>query len=90
VPCILAENETKVKSRVAYEQNSNTIVGFCGPIANHTCITTYKPVVGCSNDGYNKMLEFFRSDKFGGFARVVVVCPLHTSLLHLVLVVCAT
>ena len=68
----------------------NILLGFWGPIANHTCITTYKPVVGCGNDGYNKILECFKSHKIGGFARVVVVCPLHTSLPCLVLVVCAT
>ena len=75
---------------MAYEHKLDILAGFCGPIVNHTCIISYKPVVGCGNDGYNKILDCFKYDKIGGFARVVVVGPLHTGLPRIVLVVCAT
>ena len=53
------------------------MVGFCGSTNNHKCITNYKPVVGVGDLGYNKMVDSFKLDKVGGFARVIVVNPLH-------------
>jgi hypothetical protein len=90
VPVILAKDETKVKSRVFWEAKWDTLAGFCGPKLNHVCISNYKPVVGTSELGYNKIVDSFRTDKIGGFARIVVVNPLHDKLPRLVLVVCCT
>ena len=90
IPVILAEDETKVKSHVFWEAWSDTLVGFCGLIENHNCVTTYKPVVGVAEVGYNKVLQSFRQDKVGSFARVIVVNPLHEKLPRLVLVACCT
>ena len=73
VPVILAKDETKVKSRVAWEAKWDTLAGFCGPWDDHVCIPDYKPVVGSGVGGYNKVLDSFRTDKVGGFAKVVVV-----------------
>ena len=36
------------------------------------------------------MVDSFRKDKIGGFARVIVVNPLHDKLPHLVLAACCT
>ena len=66
------------------------MVGFCGPKENHVCIPHYKSIVGDSELGYNKMVESFKLDKVGGFARVIVVNPLHEKLPRLVLVACCT
>jgi hypothetical protein len=90
VPVILAEDETKVKGRMSWEAKWDTLAGFCGPKANHVCITTYKPVCGVGEDGYNKIVESFRDDQVGSFARVIIVNPLHDKLPRLVLVVCCT
>jgi hypothetical protein len=90
IPVILAEDETKVRSRVSYEQRFDTLAGFCGPKDNHMCVSDYKPNVGIGEDGYNKILNCFRSDKVGGFARVVMVSPLHDKLPRLVLCVSCT
>jgi len=43
-----------------------------------------------SDEGYNKMVESFALDKVGGFARVIVVNPLHEKLPRLVLVAYCT
>ena len=90
VPVILAEDETKVCSRVSYEQCFDTLAGFCGSKENHACISNYKPRVSNGEGGYNTILECFRGDKVGGFARVIVVSPIHAKLLRLVLCVSCT
>ena len=90
VPVILAEDETKVKGKVAWEQKSDTLAGFCGVKENHVCMSGFKPSVGSGDDGYNSIVDSFRNDRVGGFARVVMVNPLHQSLPRLVLVVNCT
>ena len=65
-------------------------MGFCGPKENHICISHYRPTVGIFVVGYNKMLDSFRLDKVGDFARVIVVNPLHEKLPRLVLIACCT
>jgi hypothetical protein len=87
---ILAEDETKVKSRVSWESKWDTLAGFCRPKQNHVCISSYKPVVGFGKVGYNTIVDSFRTNKIGGFARIIVVNPLHEKLPRLVLVVCYT
>ena len=90
IPVTLAEDETKVRSRVSWEARSDTMLGFCGPKEKHTCITNYKPKVEDGVGGYNEMMESFKLDKVEGFARVIVVNPLHDKLPRLVLVACCT
>ena len=46
--------------------------------------------LGLVEDGYNVIVDAFRNNKLDGFARIVVVNPLHESLPRLVLVVCTT
>ena len=77
IPVILAEDETKNKGRISWEARRDTMLGFCGPQDNHSCITDYKPTIGVGEIGYNKMVDSFRLDRVGGFARVIVVNPLH-------------
>lgn len=90
IPVILAEDETKFRGRISWEARWDTMVGFCGPKPDHICIPNYKPQVGSSEMGYNKVLDSFKLDKIGGFARVLVVNPLHEKLPRLVLVACCT
>jgi hypothetical protein len=87
---ILAEDETKVKSCVCWEQKWDTLAGFCGPKENHVCIPSYKVVVGSGEPGYEKIVDSFQKDKIGGYARVIVVCSLHSTLPRLVLSVTCT
>lgn len=90
VPVILAEDETKVKGRVAWDHRWDTLVGFCGPVDNHVCEPNYKELVGTGNEGYTKIVDSFRTNRIGAFARVVMVNPLHRSLPRLALVVTCT
>ena len=85
IPVILAEDETKVCGRISWEARTDTMLGFCGPKESHTCIADYKPKVGDGHEGYNKLMESFKLNKVGGFARVIVVNPLHEKLPRLVL-----
>ena len=48
------------------------------------CISNYKPIIGIGDEGYSKILDCFRSDKVGNFARIVMVCLLHEKLPRLV------
>ena len=90
VPVILAEDETKVKGRVAWEPKWDTLAGFCGPSENHVCVPGFRPLVGSGEEGYCQLLESFGKNRKGTFARVVVVNPLHERLPRLVLIVCCT
>lgn len=87
---ILAEDETKVKGRVAYEPKWDSLAGFCGPLGDHVCLSSFKPLVGFGEEGYNMIVDSFRNNKVGGFARVIVVNPMHSELPRLVLVACCT
>ena len=87
IPVILAEDETKVKSRVAWEPQRDTLAGFCGWKNNHRCCTTLKLVVGSGKHGYESIVGAFRDAKMGGFARVIMLNPLHSALPRLALVV---
>jgi len=65
-------------------------LNLCGPIESHACITDYKLTIEVCEVGYNKMVDSFRMDTVGGFARVIVVSPLHEKFPQLVLVACYT
>lgn len=89
VPVILAEYETKVKSRVCGE-SKDSLSGFCGVKANHICDSRFTPHVGEGEAGYNVILYSCPDNIVGGCARVVMVNPLYERLPRLVLVVSYT
>ena len=90
VRVILAEDETKVKGRVAWDHQMDTLVGFCGTKTEHVCVTDYKLVVGIGDAGYDNIVDGFCSNHVGAFARIIMVNPLHLSLPRLVLCVTCT
>jgi hypothetical protein len=90
ISVILAEDETKVISRVLWESRSDSLVGFCGPKEGHVCSSTFKPVVGTRQMGYENIVDAFQNYIIGSFARVIMVNPLHEKLPRLVLVVSYT
>lgn len=53
-------------------------------------MSIFKPIVGSGNDAYNNIFDSFTNNCVGGFAKVVMVNPLHQSLPRLVLVVSCT
>jgi hypothetical protein len=89
-PVILAEDETKVKARVTWDPKFDILAGFYGCKDDHICISDLKPTVGSGEAGYNGILDAFRTNQIGGFAKVIVINPLHPRLPRLVLVVSCT
>jgi hypothetical protein len=90
VPVILSEDETKMKAKATWEAKYDTLASFYGPKDDPTCSSRFKLVVGTGESGYNAIMDAFTNNKLSGFARIVVVNPLHKDLPRLVLVVCAT
>ena len=90
VPVILAEDETKVRSRITWDARSDGLVGFCGEKDSHVCKSSFKPTVGNGEDGYSCIVDSFRLNDKGSFARVIMVNPLHDKLPRLVLAVSCT
>ena len=77
VGVILAEDETKVILRVAWESLSDTLVGFRGPKECHSCISAFKPKCDSGQVDYDMILESFQNFRIGSFARIIMVKPLH-------------
>ena len=71
IPVILAEDETKVKGRIMWDQKYDTLAGFCGIENNHVCVSDFRLIVGSGSDGYNNIVDSFSNKRVGGFARVV-------------------
>lgn len=90
IPVLMAEDETKIKTRVSWESRSDTMTGFCGRVDDHVCEPGYSVVVGDDEAGYNKILDSFQNCRMGTFARVIMVNPLHTKLPRLVIAICCT
>lgn len=90
VPVILAEDETKVKSRISWDSRSDVLVGFCGSKVDHRCDSHFRPAVGSGEAGYSNVVDAFKLNRIGSFARVIMVNPLHDRLPRLVLVVNVT
>ena len=90
VPVILAEDETKVKARISWDARSDGLVGFFGVKENHRCVSTFRPHVGNGESGYAAIVDSFRQNDKGSFARVIMVNPLHALLPRLVLAVSST
>jgi hypothetical protein len=90
VPVILAEDETKVKTRITWESHSDVLVGFYGSKDGYICLSDFKPTMGNGKVGYERIMDAFKNNRMGGFARVIMVNPLHEKLPRLVLAVCCT
>ena len=56
---ILAKDEMKVERWMAWEQNFDTLSGFCGPKEGYVCVFVLhtKPIVGTSEEVYNQNLD---------------------------------
>jgi hypothetical protein len=90
VPMILAENKTKVKSRVAWDSKGDHLISFYGPKLQRRCIFHFRPIIGTGEVGYNNIMEAFGNYQIAGFTRVIIVNPLHAKLPKLTLVLCCT
>lgn len=84
---ILVEDETKVRSKIAWGSRGDHLTNFCGPKVDHCCMTNFNLVVGIGKVEYKKILKVFTNYTIASFARVIIVNPLHDKLSKLVLVV---
>ena len=87
VPIMLAEDETVVKPSVRWIARDDVLLGFCGPIDNHRCISDYIVEVGSGVIGYKSIVNSFKSNVRAHYARVLIVNPLHARLPRLVAVI---
>ena len=92
IPIILAEDETKVKSRIGWDSKGDFLIGFCGPHKgdDHKCVTDFQPAVDIEESGYNVISDAYSENTIGSFARMIIVNTLHEKLPKLVFVVCCT
>ena len=73
-----AEDETAIKKLVHYDQKTDRLIGFCGKEEEeHTCDAQLELKVG---DDYEQLLQMFKDHHIGGYARVIMLNPLHPSL----------
>ena len=87
VPAMLAEDETVVKRSVRWVARDDVLLGFCGPIDNHICISNYIVEVGSGVTGYESIVNSFKANVRAHYARVLIVNPLHARLPRLVAVI---
>lgn len=77
-PCLAAEDETGLKKIVEYDQKTDRLIGFWGKrVADHSCDADLEITVGSD---INKLRETFASHVIGGYARVILLNPLHKLL----------
>ena len=81
VPVQLSEDETAIVRRVCYDQKNDTLVGFCGLAGdNHVCKENCAIVIGDGEEGYNTIIQAFKSYIIGSYGRLIMINPLHPSL----------
>lgn len=86
----MVEDETKIRSKIAWGSKGDHLTNFCGAKVDHHCVTNFNLVVGIGKVEYNKILKVFTNYTIASFARVIIVNPLHDQLSKLILVVCCT
>lgn len=87
---ILVDDETKVRSKIAWGSRGDHLTNFYGANFDRHCVTNFNLVVGIRKVEYNKILKVFTNYTIASFARVIIVNPLHDKLSKLILVVCCT
>ena len=65
----------------------DVLLGFCGPIDKHNCISDYIVEVGFGVTCYKNIVNSFKSNVCAHYARVLIANPLHARLLRLVAVI---
>ena len=91
IPVLTAEDETAIKRVVSYDNKEDKLIGFCGTKKNndnnHQCLQEISIVLGNDENTSDLMVDSFNRYEIGGFARVVLLNPLHPCLPQLVLLV---
>ena len=100
VPFLLSEDETCCLSKVHWDQSTDELWNFCGTKCScdgkctcdspHVCKDSVAFKVGDGQTGYTNVATAFKTQKIGSYGRVVMICPLHSQLAPVPLLICAT
>ena len=88
VPVLTAEDETAIKAVVSYGQEFDELIGFCGAKladGTHECLLDKRIVIGDDEHSYDRLVKAFQENQVGGYARVILLNPLHPNLPRVVL-----
>ena len=91
VPVQLSEDETAIVRRVCYDQKNDTLVGFYGLAGdNHVCKENCAIVIEDGEEGYNTIIQAFKSYIIGSYGRLIMINPLHPSLPKILILIMPT
>jgi len=95
VACYLAEDETKIRAEASYDENTDTIVGFCGKKGcakgEHEYTLNGHCNIGVGGaEGYKRIVDAMANSVVGEHGRCVMLCPLHRRLPALVVLLAPT
>ncbi len=83
-----AEDETVIIGKIEWDSKRDEGWGWCGRSGDknrkHTCDEGFVHVVGDGNDSFEKLEDAFKNNVIGGYARVVLINPIHRNLPPLV------
>ena len=81
VPTLMAEDETAIQANPHYLEESDTIIGFCGPMTedpkNHRCQVGLEIKVGEDPGACDRTVNMFETLKAGNYLRVIMINSLH-------------
>ena len=90
IPTMLAEDETVVKRSVRWVARDDVLLGFCGLIDNHNCISDYVVKVGFGVTSYENIVNSFNSNVRAHYTRFFLllilcmhVCPRLVAVIQL-------
>ena len=83
VPVMLAEDETAIIGKIMYDEQSDTLQGFCGintDPADHKCVEDFFVHIGDDDGAYDRLVSAFAQCKIANYARLILINPLISSL----------
>ena len=91
VLCETAEDETVIIGKCEWDRAKDECWGWCGVEGeNHQCDPAFVHVIGDDNQAYQRLVDAFRQNRVAGFARVIMINPVHIDLPAFVVLLQAT
>ena len=80
-----AEDETVIIGKVEWDSKTDQGWGWCGRNGdNHVCQEGFVHVVGADDDAYQNLTDAFKNNCVAGYARAILINPIHKDLPPLV------
>ena len=83
-PCLIAEDEIFVKRSMRWVAKQDILLGFCGPKADHACISDFVVKVGDFPTAYERVVCAFKDNMIAHYARILIINPHQSRLPRLV------